>query len=242
MTRESKQDLELLRKFVTAYNLTAVSHNAEFDKSLAQQHRRYLALLIFIAEISEQRTTLFTESRDLSHLPSELQIAYLDECASDVGQALFCWMNGAYKGSRVLLRSAIENFVKGTSCSEQPSVLTERSLYKVFEIAALVTFFSSAPGAQLFSELNIKYGELSLDVHTASTANMAKISALNYFPTFAPKVAKNCAEQIVHVTTRMIVALCVNYNVAFHTMHHRNKETVLDSVPSAFKQRIQNVE
>lgn len=239
MTREAKEDLAALQAFVRTYNLSTVSAAPEYEGLLSQQHRRYLPLLILLAELADLRAMNGLPA--ISPLPSMQQMEYLQESGSDVGQALFCWMHGAQKGARVLLRSGIETFVKGVACAEQPLVLTETRLFKMFELASSTTFFRAKVGAQLFRELNTFYGELSAYVHTASSSHMNHVSALNYFPSFNAVDAKTSADAFSAVCSRIVVALSLLFNTAFHAMHHRNKETILDAIPNAYKPHIQNI-
>ncbi len=141
-----------------------------------------------------------------------------------------------------MLRSSIETFIKGIACVDDPDVLKEKSLYRVFELASLTSFFSSSVGHSIFGELQSKYSELSSDVHTASLINMGGISSMNYFPSFNSTAATKASNLAVYVMTRMISALCLHFNVCFHDMHHRNKEIVLVSVLAAHKRLIQNIE
>jgi hypothetical protein len=135
MTREAKQDLEALRKFVADYDLSLLEKSSEFSDALASQHLRYLGLLTLLVEFSDQLVTLKQQKKDSVHLPTEQQILFLRESVSDIGQSLFCWIHGAYKANRIMLRSAIETFVKGMSLSEIPAIITEKSVYKAFELA-----------------------------------------------------------------------------------------------------------
>jgi hypothetical protein len=241
MSRETREDLDALRSFVRNYSLAAVAASPDYDRLLSQQHRRYLALLVILAEFDEQRLSSTSPTPDPLY-PSGSQLTYIQESASDVGQAIFCWMHGGYKACRIILRSSVETFIKGMACNDAPSVLTETRLYKVFETANATPFFFTGHGAGLFSDLNARYGQLSTDVHTARSVNMNNISALKYFPTFDVGSAKSASENVVYTITRFVVALCLRFNAAFHAMHHRNKETVLNNVPAIYKRRIQNID
>lgn len=242
MSREAKADLDALRAFVRGYSLAGVAENSGYDSLLSQQHRRYLALLVILAELEEQRGDRPRPTQDTTDFPCGQQASFIRESVSDVGQAIFCWMHGGYKACRIVMRSSIESFIKGMACKDDPSVLTETRLYKVFEHAGAVPFFANRPGTKLFSDLSGRYGQLSADVHTAQAVNMSNISALNYFPTFEPHVAKVASEHVVFIAARLLVALCLRFNSGFHAMHHRNKETVLQGVPSNYKRLIQNIE
>jgi hypothetical protein len=242
MTRETKQDLELLRGFIREYDVSSLEKAPEFAKGLASQHARYLAFLTLLVEFSDQQSVLKEQGNDCAHLPTGQQRLFFNECASDLGQALFCWIHGAYKANRIMLRSAIETFVKAMCVSEVPGVITEKSVYKVFEMARQVTFFRTGTGASLLQELEAKYSELCEDVHSANPIAAKQISALKYFPAFVPIEAKRNADLLSYVISRQIIGLALHFSRAFHEMHHRNKESVLDVIPAHYRSRVQNID
>lgn len=241
MSREAKYDLQQLRSFVAKYSLKSVSSEAAFDGLLVHQHQKYLALLTILAEICHQRSSATSAGRQIEQFPTTDQILYLNEAVSDIGHALFNWIHGAYKSSRIMLRSSIETFVKGMSCAEFPTILIERSTYKVFEVAATTNFFR-ADGDALLKELNMKYGELSADVHSARVVNMSHVSALNHFPAFKSSNAKKAGELLVYIATRQLYALSLAFNACFHEMHHRNREIVIEAIPKGFRRKVYNAE
>ena len=51
MSREIKSDLDNLLKFIEAYNLKHLIVNGDFNLAIKQQHKKYYAYLVYIAEI-----------------------------------------------------------------------------------------------------------------------------------------------------------------------------------------------
>jgi len=242
MTRESKSDLLTLEAFLKTYNLGHLLKERQFNSLLAKIHSKYLSLLIFSAELSEQKNNETKPTSTPHQFPTPTQHAYLEESLSDIGQSLFCWMHGAYKASRVMLRSSIETFTKGFCCAEIPGILTEKRVHEIFHQCLHARNVTSHPNRKAFSELHSKYGELCADVHTATANNMASISSINHFPTFNATAAASAADAIVFVASRILILLCIEYNSVFHNMHHRNRESVVDCLISSYKKKIQNIE
>src|SRR5436190_1776916 len=108
MSREISSDFSNLLEFIKGYSLHAHLGNADFLKILAQQHKKFFSYLTCVAE-------LIHLSKDSSITPaiSKKQLAFLTESCSDIGSALFVMTNGAYKASKMMLRSSIETFNKG---------------------------------------------------------------------------------------------------------------------------------
>lgn len=237
MSREIEKDFKSLQAFISIYNLNSVSDLPEFNSLLKKLHQKYLALLVFQSEIESLRKGNYNEDE----LPSSKQIVFLFESLSDLGQSIFCWTHGAYKASRVMLRSSIENLVKGLACDQFPDILTEKSLYAVFDIAKQTDFFLSKNGVNIFSELRSKYSDLCKDVHTATTANLSGVSAMNYFPTFKEEKAKESADILILVMKQIISVFCLSYNSAFHSMHHSNRGILFKNIPGKYRKSVQNI-
>lgn len=92
------EDFDRLLEFLNNYNLTASVGDKDFRKILASCHKRYYSYLVFVVELNQQSGFSIQEN----------QYDYLLESVSDVGQSLFSFMNGCYKGACLLLRSSIE--------------------------------------------------------------------------------------------------------------------------------------
>lgn len=102
------EDFDRLLEFLNNYNLTASVGDKDFRKILASCHKRYYSYLVFVVELNQQSGFSIQEN----------QYDYLLESVSDVGQSLFSFMNGCYKGACLLLRSSIENFIKAVCLKE----------------------------------------------------------------------------------------------------------------------------
>ncbi len=237
MTREAKLDFESLVRYLSNYTISDIVKGGDFKTQLRTSHGAYLSMLTFLAELRDQ----ISSTKKPSSLPTEEQLSFLNESTSDLGQAFFNWTHGGYKACRVMLRSSIETFTKGICCEELPRILTEKKMHVVFSTASSSSSLGCIPNQQLFNELHSKYATLCLDVHTASAVNMANISSLNYFPSFDPEIASKTSNDFMSVACRMVTLLCLIYNDSFHSMHHRNKENIRDSIIGKYKVNIQNI-
>ena len=176
MTREIKADFQDLIEFIKSYELHTFLQNDYFTL-LKPVHKKFFSLMTITVEIE-------FNTPKLDILPNE-GLVYLKESVSDIGQTLFCWIHGLYKPSNLLLRSGIETFIKSLSSIEEPNILYEKSVYKVFEIAKNTSFFSSELGNYYFGKLYFIYKELCKIVHSAGLSTMSQITALNTFPNFS---------------------------------------------------------
>jgi len=231
MTRDTKEDLKNLVEFLQSYTLSNQVKDPSFIKSITKIHAKYLAILTFLSELSEQLET-----------PKSKDFEYILEAASDIGQAFFCWIHGTQKACRMLLRSSIETFIKGSSCSEAPKILTEKNVSTVFTIAAKTANFSNTPNKNLLSNLRTFYTSLCSDVHTATKANMSHISSLDHFPAFSTPEATASCDAFVKITASILTLLSIMHNEKFHQMHHRNKKLILESIPGSMRKTVQNLD
>jgi len=241
MTRETKADLQKLLEFIDGYSLSALSNQRGFRTILSKAHSGYLALLTFSAEIDEQASDVETSQADKASLPLPQEKEYLEEAISDIGQALFCWIHGCNKGARILVRSSIETFAKGICCGDEPQILTLKRVHDVFEVCSKTSFLSSSPNDSIFAEMVQKYGELCAYVHTGSRESMASISSIDHFPVFHESDSRETCDVITYVAARMLLILSFRFNEAFHRMHHRNRESIMDCLIPAYRRRIQNL-
>ena len=127
MTREISADFQILEEFIQKFNLSTIAGNQELLRQIKPMHKKLYSLMTFVVEVSysNKNGNLFTDNG----------LRYLKESVSDLGQALFCWIQGAYKPSNLILRSSIETFIKSISGEKEPTIYKEKSMYKVFDIA-----------------------------------------------------------------------------------------------------------
>lgn len=234
MSRVVTKDFAELRNFFAKYSIAANLGNGEFVKFLSIYHKKYLAYLTYIAEISTYKT-----KKTLSGM-LENQFDFFSESCSDCGLALFDSVNGNYKAAKLLLRSSIENFMKAIALEEDNSIDQESSVFKLFERVKAIAFFSKAETKSLFNEIHQEYKELCKDVHTATTANMIKLSALKTFPSFDQNQADRLLKIVIVLITSYITLLALKYNKHYHSIGFLNKEVIENGVRLEYADAINN--
>ena len=103
MSRIVTDDFKELKDFFLNYSTASNLENEDFVKFLSSYHKKYLAYLTYIAEISSYKT-----KKSLAGM-LDSQFDFFSESCSDCGLALFDSVNGNYKAARLLLRSSIES-------------------------------------------------------------------------------------------------------------------------------------
>jgi len=201
-----------------------------------------LALLICISEFSNSGFASVATSRELPKESETAMINYIRESVSDLGCALFTWMHGCYKPSRLIMRSAIENLIRGISIAEDPTIRCEENVHNLFDRASNLNLFTPQPVASIFLMLNGTYGQLCADVHTATYVNMQNISALNYFPAFDVTKAETNSELFSKTCQQFLSILCLCFRNVFFDMHPENRDIILENLSQPVKQAIHNPE
>ncbi len=235
MSRRVKCDLEKLVEFFDSYSIKSNINNTDFLQFLSTYHKRYFAYLTFIAELSQYK------SKPLLSGLSDIQYKYYSESCSDCGLALFDSVNGNYKGSRLLLRSSIENFMKGVSIDEDTTIDQEKSVYTLFDRAKSISFFSKDTYKNLFDVVHLQYKELCKDVHTATINNMVQLSALNSLPSFDGALAKSVALVVLNLIPTYVTMLALKYNGFYHTIHFDNKDIIQTALLKEYANSINNL-
>lgn len=234
MSRIVTDDFKELKDFFLKYSTASNIGNTDFVEFLSGYHKKYLAYLTYIAEISSYKT-----NKSLTGM-LDSQFDFFSESCSDCGLALFDSANGNYKAARLMLRSSIENFMKAISQDEDNSIDQESSVFKLFDRVKAIVFFSRAETKSLFDEIHQKYKELCKDVHTATTANMTKLSALNTFPTFDQKQVDGLLKVVITLITSYITLMVLKYNKHYHSIGYLNKEVIEIGIRQEYADVINN--
>ncbi|WP_347159414.1 hypothetical protein [Pontibacter chitinilyticus] len=236
MSREINEDFSSLVAFLKGYNLTSLAINEDFLKIISQLHKKYFAYLTFIAELT------YLQKKGQATALSVKQIEFITESCSDVGSSIFVMTQGAYKASRMMLRSSIETFIKGFNLDEIPDLDSEKSVYAIFDKVKALSFFQIEPNKALLESIHQDYKLLCKDTHTATALNMRHITAMKYFPSFDIAEATQLKEFSIRLVSNYNTLLGIKYNSLFHLMHYKNKENILESIQRKFKPLLLGVE
>jgi hypothetical protein len=237
MSREITQDFSNLVEFIKGYNLQTLSGNVDFLRIFSQQHKKFFSYLTCIAELIP-----LAQDSTLSPTISDNQLNFITESCSDIGSALFVTTHGAYKASKMMLRSSIETFHKGFNLDLIPDLDQEKSVFNIFDRVKVLPFFASEPQLSLFNTIHQDYKLLCQDTHTAADINMQHITALKYFPTFSIIDATQLSNIFMRLVSSYNTLICLKYNEYFQKMHHRNKENIIENIPKAFRPLIHGVD
>jgi len=211
MPREIKQDLWELRSFLNNYSLSDLLKNDSFNSFISQQHKKYFSYLTFIAELQN-----IVDNDSFDNILLKSQFFFIKESCSDVGIAFFSTFHGSYKASKFLLRSSIETFLKGFCLDDLPDIDKETSIFELFKKIKKLKFFNKEPSKKIIETIYQNYKSLCEDAHTAMDINMAKISALNYFPTFEKAEAQKVSDFSLKLIPNYLLLLSLKYNRQFH--------------------------
>lgn len=235
MSRLIKEDFDKLCTFIKGYSLSEVLEIDDAKKLLSSFHKKYFAYLVLIEEIHHK-----IEQKDEVLKMSKEQYEYLQESCSDVGQAFFLIFHGCYKGAKLLLRSSIENFLKGSCLDEDESLPSTKSVYEVFDKSSATGTFKETK-ASLHAQLHNEYALLCQDVHTADVSHMASITALNHFPSFLKENAGNISKMVQRIIPIYITTIALKYNSAYHSMSYNYKDITNKEIINEYKKEVHNI-
>lgn len=231
MSRDIKADFETLLDFIDQYSIASLKDDEQFRVHLSQIHKKYYAFIALIFELENSTPKVFnTKQRN-----------FLLESVSDIGNSLFLAINGAYKPARLMLRSSIETFLKGFVIDVLPDVDREKQIHKMLDDIKALPFFNDQPNKQLFDVLNDCYSILCEDTHTARKSNMQHTSSLNYFPQKSYTALEGVSKMSMKLVAAFLTLLCLKFSEAYHQIHHKNKQTILDNIPKKYRPKINNI-
>ena len=230
MSRVFKTDFDELLTFIKDYSVASLCGDDNFVKFLSTIHKKFYVYLVLIEEMRK-----CVDDKSKQPELNGNQFAYLQESVSDCGQSLFLCVNGCYKGARLLLRSSIENLLKGISLDDVPQILTEKSVYQVFDDANQTEVFK---GTNIVAELYDIYGLLCQDVHTTDPSHMIGVKSLNFFPHFVSDEAKKIEKVFIRLIPLFVTALCIKYYVIYHAIDWTHKELIVTAQIDTYKAMI----
>lgn len=239
MTRECKADFVELKKFIENFRISKKLENGVYLESLKNMHKVYFAMINWNAEMEHSRKEFLLTYNDCS----VSIVRRISESVSDMGASLFNWMNGSYKTSRVMMRAAIENFIRSISAIDDKSQLTEKNVYSMFERAEGSAVLNSGTAIKkAYKQLHSDYKTLCKDTHSTTFTNMEQLSSLAGLPGFNKNKAEASKEMYVRIAKNISSIYCLVFSDFFHSMHHRNKENILHSLAKEIRPIVAGIE
>ncbi|WP_418516197.1 hypothetical protein ACKT82_23970 [Escherichia coli] len=221
MSREVNSDFTELVTYFSEYKLKNVFENINSRGKISMIHKRYYSFMCLVY-------CLYHFSKEKIDANS---LERLQEASSDLGTAMFMVINGAYKPANLMMRSYIENSLKSIGCLLNPSILEEKSLFKVIEQTGEHPVFKKNP--LLHETLKAEYSSLCSHVHTATVKEMAHIKALNVFPEIDLVKIDNISKVIDKVVKTMISTIIRIFPDVFFSFAPEYREKILLSLTSA---------
>lgn len=222
MSREIQEDFKRLEAFIKKFNLQSSISDKNFVDNLKPVHKRVLGFSTLVHELDHLNESI--------HGITKPQMEYFLETSSDISNALFLYINGAYKGARIMLRASIESFLKAMFLPDYPVITTEKSVFNIIDTVKSLKFCLDGIHKQNVDVIISLYKDFCADVHTATSKNMAQISALSYFPKIDNEEMKALKQFFLRLIESYIFLICMKYNGYFHKMHHRNKDIVIGNI------------
>lgn len=218
MNRQTKSDFDLFKRFFYNYNLDKLKDQEYLWDLYKQSHKYLYAIMIFMAELdllNEQVEIDKTKFRIGNEFFQE-EFPYLKECCSDLASALFISVHGVYKGTRILMRSSIEMFLRGMFSMEFHNIKNEKNLYKIFRIICESEFINRKEIIkEHFFNIHDIYKQLCQYSHTASFIHMDHITSLDLFPKYDHRLLKGVAKEYNTLIQNYLFLLVIRFKKYF---------------------------
>lgn len=217
---------EYLNEFDAERNSVIISESVEF-RTL---YRQLTSLFIWVVLIRERRSTLQI---------SRNAYARISEMLSDVMMATLLTSLGIYKPARMMLRSAIENFilylcfgygVRRKSDKRFPEIMSQ--------LRDQPEASSNKELLNILGRLSGSYTELCKDVHTSTRLNMALLRNLGAIPLTDSTRFRNEISEVLRVARLINEACFTHLHSRMHLMHYVHRDFVLDSYGRELKRRV----
>lgn len=228
----SDDAIELLEYF-KAYSLNDIFSDQDFISDYKIIHKKIFGYLVLYCEIENQ-------NKDNTKF-SQKSLFYLKESVSDILQSLFAWSNGAYKSADLLLRSSIENFNKSIIGNVRSEVFSEKSVYRIFEMASQLPEYQKKILHTSFCDtLYSVYSNLCKSVHTATNADMEHITALRLLPKYDKTDSIDYKKSVTTLVNCYLGFFLANNNEIIHKMYRTNNDVFYEVLPKNIISNIVN--
>jgi len=217
MPREIPADLKDLLLFFEEYSLKSNIEDEGFLSTIKTVHKSYFSFLSFVYGMS-----FMNDGKIAPQI-----IDRMKESSSDLGTVIFLLANGAYKPANLMVRSAIENFMKSFAFMVDENSLTEKSVFNLNETAGRFAAFSEPDLKIKFDELKGLYAVLCSHVHTATIQEMAHISALNTLPTYNNEKSSSLSKAVVKSVSAMIYIYIWVFRSEFFNLNEPHRDNIL---------------
>lgn len=224
MSRTITEDFEQFKGFLDDYN---ISKNLLTGKSLEEckaMHKKLYALMIFSAESHVQNL-------------NQLFLEYFDEMISDLLLAIFCWVQGMYKTTKLEMRCSIENFLKAVISKTDNTISGEKSIYRVFDKAKTDKHFNKTRSTTCLDQFNNDYSLLCRTAHS-DLSQLHSISALNLLLQHENQQSNEAQRLYIRITENFLIVLYLNYPEIIDKMHPDNKADFLGCISKSHKGEI----
>jgi hypothetical protein len=234
MPDDRKLALTELLTFLENYSLReTIVDNKPLKALVRSLYKRHHALLVWHVNLEQREIWEGNTTKDTAFRQ------HLKESTSDVCQSILVFSQGLYKPSYLMLRSAVENFLKCVAIAENQAVL---SLTSVFDLMAVVKDTPAISGSAnlrtSFRNLRRIYAELCSYVHSSDHEFMSLTAYLGEYPGFdnikSADYVKSCRSAIVS----MCSMLTLLFPTRLREFHHRDLDFVADILPKNVKHEL----
>lgn len=240
MTRIVRDDFIQLKDYCDKYSLAPLAKDPQYPVLMSLCHKKYYSHLLFLSELINNGYSHIASLHNLGQQDTDKLVNYTKESVSDLGSAFFSWIHGSYKASRLLIRSSIENLIRGIGAIDNPTICESTKGHEIFDKASSLPLFGVGQAGQYLQWLRGDYKILCADVHTAGISHMQHLSALEHFPAFDFAGAEQTAKLFSRVAQRSLSLLCICLREVLFEMHYSNRDIIISTLAKKGREAVHN--
>ena len=236
MRSRDKKAFADLENYLIEYDLVSIAKDSDFASSNKGVFRRLLPLFIWHAIITKSRIWPKEEEKE------ELYKLYFSEALSDVAQAYILGVQGFSKPSRLILRSAVENYIRCVGIANDQAVLSVTVVRELFNIVQELPIVKS--GREIpkqFASLRQLYTNLCNYSHTSSPDFMSLQNFLGRFPIYERMITQSNFDDINLFCVASSGLNCVQFKKLLFESHADWRDTILDVQTRRVKSEIAEI-
>lgn len=231
MTRIADADFRVLEEFLAAYRIPA-GLGAQARHGLMKRAHRHVLSALQVWQKLDAGVRGGTIRLGGHLVPNDDDVLCLfSEHFSDLVGSLACAIHGNYKSANFLLRSSVENIVRGMAGVTSQMAVQTTSVYKLFEIASTEPLFLGKAESH-FKAMHQIYGELCLFVHSGSALHRDAAHELAQHLKQDTARLREFVIFLERINRASLSALVVGNPLLYTSLHHRARDLVDDVLPS----------
>jgi hypothetical protein len=234
VSRIAEHDFSNLEKYLAEYRVAPSLGANNRSVLFKRAHRQVLAALQIWSHLESLIASEEAAVAGIKIAAGSESQSLVCEYFSDLTGALACVCHGLYKPANILLRSGIENLVRGLASLSSLEARETTSVFRLFEIASSTTPFIGLC-APFFQTLQQVYGDLCSFVHSATPSHRSSVNNISSLSRHDTGKLKEFVNYLERINKSAVSILALTERRVYLDALPRVRDLLDDVLPTAVR-------